>query len=38
VLTQLDGARQTALLFISQYTVVRKVSSCNGICNVTRAG
>ena len=38
MLTQLDGTRQTALLSISQYTAVRMVSSCNGICNITYKG
>ena len=31
VLTQLDGARQAIILFISQYTAVSTVGSCNGI-------
>jgi len=32
VLAQLDGARQTVRLFISQYKVVRKVRSCYSVC------
>jgi len=33
VLTQLDGTRQTVLLFILQYTLVHMVCSCSGIYN-----
>jgi hypothetical protein len=33
VLTQLDGARQAVLLFMSQLTAVSKAGSCNGIYN-----
>jgi hypothetical protein len=33
VSTELDGARQTVLLFVSQCSIVRKVRACNGACN-----
>ena len=33
MLRQLDGEREANLLFISQYTAVSKVGSCNGIYN-----
>ena len=36
VLIQLDGAKQTVLLFIFQYTILRKVRSCNVTCTVVR--
>jgi hypothetical protein len=38
VLTQFDGARQTVLVFISQCTIVCKVSSCDGLCISTYNG
>ena len=31
VLAQLDGARQTVRLFVSEYRVVRKVRSCYSV-------
>jgi len=33
MLTQLDGTRQTVLLFIPQYKLVCTVCSCNAIYN-----